>query len=186
MQKRSKRLLVYVGLALLVVLVFCMLVPQFEYQWRYCFYCGRTTHVQEVCGFTWRSEVFDVESSSDDGELMLEHGPARGYGDGIRLPSHDHVMIESSGGYIWYPWGAMNRDEFGLTGAVLRIHLRRALAAMPERRPEIIGDYMLSDPSDEEACDKFARKYGITNVAAQPTDGSDAATPSEGEGRETE
>lgn len=153
MTRRTKIALWSISAVVLAALLLLLFVPIVESRRFCCFYCGRMSGKHWVGGLP-------LWSHTDE---------ASGYDDGITVPVHHHRLVELCGGRIWLLSGMENWDEFGLTGAGPRQVLRAALQAMPERRAEIIQDYLTTDPSDENSLAGFAKKYAAA-VPAQPSD----------------
>ena len=153
MKRRAKIALWSISAVVLAALLLLLLVPIVETRHFYCFYCGRMSGTHWVGGLP-------LWSYTDE---------ASGYDDGITVPAHHHSLIELCGGRIWLLSSMENWDEFGFTGAGQRQVLREALQSMPEKREEIIQDYLTTDPSDENSLAAFAEKYAAAGPA-QPAD----------------
>lgn len=122
---------VVVAIAVLMSLAALLaVVPLWEARSEYCLYCGRTAVAFRCLGVRVR-----VNSE------------ARGtYTDGVAIPPHEHRMMVSNRSRLWAYRGKEHLDEFGWTGRRYRQVLVTGIAAHPERKEEIIADYLKIDP----------------------------------------
>ena len=122
---------VVVAIAVLLSLAALVaVVPLWEARAEYCLYCGKDTVVIRCLGVPFR-----------------KGGEARSpYNDGVILPPHEHRMIVLNRARLWAYRGKEHLDEFGWTGRRYRQVLVTGIAAHPERKEEIIADYLKIDP----------------------------------------
>jgi hypothetical protein len=142
-RKYRRWLAVSLASLLVVVLVAAVFVPLVAWQLDYCFYCGLETRSVQVMGQ----------------RILLQTGPVGFYDEPVTLPAHQHRMITCTRVQFWLYHGAVHEDEFGWTGSPCHRVLAAALAVQPERREQIIAEFLALDPDDGAALSRFYDQY---------------------------
>ena len=128
--------------ALLSLAMLLAVVPLWEGRSEYCLYCGREAVVIRCVGVPIRK----------GGETR------NAYNDGVVIPPHEHRMIVSNRSRLWAYRGQEFLDEFGWTGRGYREALVSGITAHPERKGEIIAEFLKIDPAGE-AGKEFIKSY---------------------------
>lgn len=152
MKRKTKTMLAVSGGILLVLVVVALFVPLVESGSWYCFYCGR-----EALEF----RVLKVPVWRSDSRRSI-------YRDALEIPEHAHRMIDHGGSRMWVFHGTEHRDEFGWTGTPCREALVRGLKAFPDRRMQLLDEFMSLDPANSEARAGFIKACQVAAPALTP------------------
>jgi hypothetical protein len=85
------------------------------------------------------------------------------YPDTLEIPAHTHRTIEICGFRIWLMRGHENWDEFGWTGTPCRRALVNGLRRFPAQKDQILQEFMLLNPDDQQGKLKFVTSYRQAN-----------------------
>lgn len=132
-------------------------LPLIERQSDYCFYCGAMSDSLRLLG---------VPVCRCRTQIVV-------YDDTVKTPPHAHRMIGICGLRFWLFDGAENWDEFGWTGSPCRAALVAGLDKHPDRREEILREFLALDPQDDWAISRFIKAWAIvdTEPAGEPNAG---------------
>lgn len=160
MGRSSKISLAILGVILVVALGASAFVPLLERQTHYCFYCGQTSTSYRLLNLpAWRSHI--------DWNI---------YEDSVQIPAHSHHMIGLCG-YRWRLFrGTDNWDEFGWTGAPCREVLVEVLKVYPDRRDQILQEFLEIVPEDSESRLRFLNTYRIADTELVDSTGAEHGT----------
>lgn len=155
MKHKIKVTTVVAATLLVLALAVSLFVPLLDMHSADCLYCGDQSNTIRLLGVKiWR---FNRKST---------------FNDGITIPAHTHKLTDICGSRRWVFKGTEHWDTFGFAARSYRNALVTGIAAFPERKAEILAEYLAIDPSDHDAQKRFIKAYRIKNTnQVTPADG---------------
>jgi hypothetical protein len=147
MKQKIKVAMVIAAALVVLALMVSLFAPLIELHERNCIYCGDGSKTIRLLGVTiWQAE-----------RKSTVH-------DGLTLPDHTHRMIDICGSRIWVFRSDEHWDTFGWAARGFREAFVAGIAAQPERKAEILKEYLEIDPSDKNSQNRFIKAYRIKDT----------------------